>query len=323
MTTTTKAKTDHASKTLAGIMFMLLNALCVSFTVIISKDLTRSLHPNQVLFLYKIAVLIMIVPWCFIGGVKRNLKTKKLGFHVARSAFSVIGHLCFLTALASNMNPLDVTALTYLEPIILMVIGATYFKEKFTNSKLMMIALSFVGAMFITRPSLLTDGALPKLNMNYIYITLALIFWAMNNLTVKILGKTEHTKAQIFYVMTFSAIFSLPLALQEWHPLETWHIKYLAILGTFQLLHSIAFFKALKHADISIVMPFDYCRLLFTGLLAYLVLNQVPNQYSIIGYVFITLGGMIFVRQEAINYRRKNKKAKEEQEAILESEYEI
>lgn len=312
-----------ASKVLAGIVLMIANAMCVSITVITSKHLTHSLHPNQVAFLYKIAVLIVVIPWCFMGGIKKNLSTKKLGLHIARGAFSIVGHLCFLSALASSMNPLDVTALTYLEPIILMVVGVAYFKEKFTNVKLIMVLFSLAGAMFIIKPSLLTQGVMPKLDMNYVYIFLALIFWAMSNLAVKVLGRTEHTKAQLFYVLTFSSLLSLPLAMQEWRPLEMWHAKYLAILAVFHLLHSVSFFKALKYADISIVMPFDYSRLLFTGLLAYVFLGQMPNEFSVVGYCLITVGGLVFIRQETINYRKNNKKAREAQLNTLEAEYEL
>jgi drug/metabolite transporter (DMT)-like permease len=315
-------KTQSSSNTLIGIAFMILNALCISITVITSKQLAQSLHPNQVVFLYKIVVLAVIIPWCFFGGIKKNLKTKKLGLHVSRGALSVIGHLCFMSALY-KMNALDVTALAYLEPIIIMIIGVVYFKEQFTITKVTMLILSLLGALFISCPSIITGEAMPIMNKYYIYIFLALIFWAMNNVSVKILGKTEHTKAQLFYLTSVSSIISLPIAMQDWRPLEWWHLKFLVILGASHLLHSVSFFKALKKADISIVMPFDYTRLVFTGLLAYMFLNEVPSDTSMIGYLLITLGGIIFIRQETINYRKKTKKAKEEKIKELEAEYEL
>jgi len=319
----TSEKLINSSKVFAGIAFMILNALCISITVITSKQLAQSLHPNQVVFLYKIVVLLVIIPWCFMGGIKNNLRTKKLGLHISRGALSVIGHLCFMSALY-RMDALDVTALAYLEPIIIMIIGVIYFKEQFTTAKVLMLLFSFSGAMFIIRPTILTHGHMPNFDKNYIYIFLALIFWAMNNLSVKVLGKTEHTKAQLFYLTSVSSMISLPIAMQDWHPLEMWHVKFLVILGASHLLHSVAFFKALKYADMSIVMPFDYTRLIFTGILSYMFLNSgIPNEYSMIGYALITLGGIVFIRQETINYRKKNKKAREEQLKALESEYEL
>jgi S-adenosylmethionine uptake transporter len=220
-----------------------------------------------------------------------------------------------------KMNALDVTALAYLEPILIVVIGIVYFKEQFTGTKLTMILLSFIGAMFIVRPTFMTSNI--NSSSDSIYIMLALIFWAMNNLSVKVLGRTEHTKAQLFYLTSVSSLISLPIAMQKWHTLEIWHIKYLLILGISHLLHSVSFFKALKYADMSIVMPFDYTRLLFTGIMSYAILEEIPNSYSIIGYCFITLGGIIFIRQETINYRKNSKKAREAQLRTLESEYEL
>lgn len=317
----TNEKSANHGKIIYGISMMLLHAFCMSVVVITSKQLTQSLHPNQVAFLYKAAILFAIIPWCFVGGIKKNLRTKKLGLHAARGAFSISASLCFLSAL-SKINALDVTALTYLEQILIMIIGVVYFKEKFTNTKLTLVLLSFIGAMFIARPSILTHGVMPSFNMDYTNIFLALIFWAMNNTAIKVLGKTEHTKAQLFYMLLISSMFSLPLAMQEWRPLETWHIKYLVILAISHLLHSVAFFKALKHGEMSTVMPFDYTRLLFTGIMSYLFLNEIPNSYSIIGYCLMVLGGMIFIRYEALSYRLKSKKAKEEKLQELGSEYE-
>ena len=83
------------SKTLSGVLLMLLHAISMSFIYTIVKKLSKDLHPNQITFLYKFTVLIFIVPWCIIGGFGRNLRTNKLGLHVARGTFSVMGSLCF------------------------------------------------------------------------------------------------------------------------------------------------------------------------------------------------------------------------------------
>jgi S-adenosylmethionine uptake transporter len=74
------------------------------------------------------------------------------------------------------------------------------------------------------------------------------------------------------------------------------------------LIHSIAFFKAFKFAEMSTVMPFDYSRLVFTGILGYLVLNEVPDRYSLLGYALIVIGGMCSIFYET--HRNRKIKAK-------------
>ena len=141
----------------------------------------------------------------------------------------------------------------------------------------------------------------------------------MNCLVIKILGATERTKAQLFYVMLFSSVFSLPLALYEWRPVELPHTKDILGLALCYLIHYVAFFKAFKYADMSTVMPFDYCRLIFTGILGYFLLQEIPDRYSIFGYILIIFGGLFSIHYET---RRKYKKLTAAKKVELESEYE-
>ena len=61
-------------------------------------------------------------------------------------------------------------------------------------------------------------------------------------------------------------------------------------------------------------MPFDYLRVVFTGLLGYLAFNQVPDKFSIIGYTLIVLGGLYLIRNEG-----KRKGWRRETEELVES----
>jgi drug/metabolite transporter (DMT)-like permease len=300
------------NKSLSGILLMVLHAISMSILYLLSKNLSQSLHPFQVAFLYKLTILICVLPWCLQGNYKANLKTRRIGLHVARGTFSLLGTLCFFVGL-SQVGMTNAAAITYLDHITVILIGFLYFKEKLSNSKLVMILFSLIGVLFIVKPGI------GEFNYHYVYLFLAVIFWAMNCTVIKMLGSSERTKAQLFYVMLFSSIFSLPLALHEWKPIEPWHVKYIFAIAICYLIHAIAFFKALKYADISTVMPFDYCRLVFTGLLGIIFLNEVPDTYAVIGYLMIVFGGIYSINHET---RKKHTKATPAESAKLEAEYE-
>jgi S-adenosylmethionine uptake transporter len=235
-----------------------------------------------------------------------------MGLHVARGTFSLLGTLCFFVGL-SQIGVTDAAAITYLDHIIVILIGFWYFKEKLSHPKVAMIILSFVGVLFIIKPGI------SGFNFYYFYLFLAVIFWALNCTVIKMLGSTERTKAQLFYVMLFSSVFSLPLALHEWRAIEPWHVKYIFAIAVCYLIHAISFFKALKYADISTVMPFDYCRLVFTGLLGIVFLSDVPDTYAFIGYVMIVIGGIYSISHEA---RKEKSKISRAESNKLEAEYE-
>ena len=286
-----KVRSIKLEKSLAGILLMILHAAAMAALYVTAKNLTHVLHPHQVAFLYKFSILIAILPWCMYGGFKKNLKTTKIGVHVTRGTFSVMANLCFFYGL-TGINITDAAAISYLEHIIVVSIGILYFKEHFTKAKIVLIVCGFIGAIFVTKPGF------KEFNSKYFFIFLALVFWAINNLSIKILGKTERGKAQLFYVMLIGSILALPFAIQSWQPIKLEYVKYLALLALFHLIHVISFFKAFKFADISAVMPFDYSRLVFTGLLGYLFLHEMPDKYSIIGYLLIMSGGLYLIKSE-------------------------
>ncbi|MBS0236583.1 MAG: DMT family transporter [Proteobacteria bacterium] len=302
-------------KLLSGIIFMLMQAMAMSAVYVLTKTLTRSLHTHQVAFMYKFAILLAILPWCFVGGIRKNLRTRKIGMHVTRGTFSIMGSLCFFYGL-SNIDVLDAAAITYMEHIIIVLIGVMYFRERLNAQKIVFIVVSFIGALLVIQPGF------KAFNKYYVYIFLALIFWAINNFAIKVLGRTEHTKAQLFYGMLISSLLSFPLALHEWRDLQWWHFKFIAGLALCYLVHLVAFFKAFKYADISTVMPFDYSRLIFTGVLGYLVFGELPDEFSYIGYCLIVLSGLYFMQHEARRLRIASKKLQDDRLLELESKYE-
>ncbi|MFI4984255.1 MAG: DMT family transporter [Rickettsiales bacterium] len=299
------------SKTISGILYMVLHALAMAILYIMTKTVTQSLHPFQVAFMYKFTLLIAILPWVFWGDWRKQLRTKRIGTHVARGTFSLLGTLCFFVAL-SNLSAMNTAAITYLDHILVVLIGFWYFKEKLTDAKLVMVVLSFIGVFFIVKPGV------DSFNKYYVFLFMAVIFWALNCTVIKMLGSTERSKAQIFYVMLFSSMFSLPLALYEWKAVEVWHLKYIFTISLCYLVHSIAFFKAFKHSDMTLVMPFDYFRLVFTGVLGVWILGEVPDQYSLIGYGLIVAGGLYSIFSET---KKSRKRLTEAKKLELEAEY--
>lgn len=299
------------TRVFTGVMFMVIHALAMSISYVFSKELSQTLHPFQVAFLYKFAILICIIPWCFYGDYKKNLKTKRLGMHVARGTFSLLGSLCFFVAVR-GLDIGNATAVTCLEKIIIVMIGIFYFKEKLTHAKFVLITLICCGVVLIVKPGVVA------FNSYYIYLFLAVLFWASNTTVVKVLGSTERTKAQLFYVMMFSSLFSFPMALYEWKSIEPWHFKLILGAALCYLVHSVAFFKAFKFAEMSTVMPFDYTRLIFSGLLGFFILGEAPDQYSIFGYVLIIVGGIYALLYEA----HKKRKVTEATRSELKQEYE-
>ncbi len=320
---------NAGSNAIYGILFMLINTVSLSVLDISAKVLRSEFSSSLIVFIYKFSLFIIILPWVLIEGTKR-IRTKKLPFHVLRSLFGTAGVICFVHGLR-YVNMADAAALENIQYIMVACIGLIFFHEKLTKTKLAAIVLGFVGAIIVVKPGFISQifehtslTTKSEQESNYIFILLAISFWSVNTILVKILGNTEHNKTQMFYLLMFASLWSFPAAFIHWEKIEifsamiplspswlnisniafsTKHLMLLALMGLCYFIHGIAYFNALK-TDLSIVIPFRYTKLIFSALLGYLFFGEIENSYSYIGYFLIISASFILVRYEI---RRKKK----------------
>lgn len=322
---------------LLGALLVLVHALAIAVLYGLTKELRNELSTNLILFLYKFSILLMILPFCLRQGFK-SIRTKKLPLHILRGLLSLSGSVAFFYAV-KFIELVDATAVGYLEQVLWAVIGMVYFAEKITLAKVLSVILSFLGAVLIVYPELitfnqnviqimLTNNSFKGFNYYYVFVFLSIILWTGNCVVVKLLSNTESTKTQLFYVMMFSSLFAIPVAFFKWEDggagmnflywtvksysfdelgLKLEHISMILLLALCYFIHSITFFIALKHAELSAVIPFDYSRLVFTGLIGYMFFNEMPEFGEVIGLLLIVVSGVYLIKTEASRARKKTK----------------
>jgi S-adenosylmethionine uptake transporter len=345
-------KSQITGNTALGISLMLLNVLALAglYVTVKKMEVDFGLSSNIIVFIYKFTILVMILPWCLRGGFK-DLKTEKIWLHISRGCLSIAGSLSIFYAM-KYIKVADVTAVGFLEQILLVIIGIMFFGEKLTKTKVCVVLASFIGVMIVAYPSLLKfetdswvplffkEGGFSSLNPYFIFVFMAIGFWATNCTVVKLLGRTEKSKVQTFYVMLISSLVSAPFAFLNWQDtellglplrypthvlsaqelgLEWEHAKFFALLALFYFTHVIAFFKALQHTELSTLAPLFYSKMVFVAILAYFVNQEVPDPVKYIGYGLIVTAGLWLVRSEA--KRKRREKLKEAEMLVAEEKY--
>lgn len=278
---------------------MLIDALSVSILFASVKFLAKDISSNQIVFLYKFITLIVILPYILKDGL-RYLITQKMKLYIIGGVLSTIASLCLMYGM-QHVPLANATALNYLEKVLLAIIGITYFKEKYTHLKLIAILASFTGAVIVVQPTVLYEGiSFNTIDRNYIYIFISIVLWVMYCITVKMLGRTEHTKTQLFYAVLISTVVSFPAALSSWNTDKLGYnqLALLIVISSCYLIRSVASFNAMKHGDLSIVIPFGYSKIIFTAIIGALIFNESPSLGSYIGYFIIIGSGVALITQK-------------------------
>lgn len=316
-----------------GILFMLINTLSLAFLDIAAKYLSGFMSSTHIVFFYKSSLFLFILPWVFKEGLT-GIKSSKLLTHVIRSLFSVLGAMSFYKGL-EYVQMADAAALENIQYIILVMVGVIFFNEILTKTKIFAMVSGFIGAIIVVKPEIIDiftaeTISTPGFNKYFGFILIAIGFWSMNSITVKILGRTEKNRTQMFYLALFATLWSIPFAIINWKSLhilgftlpinpvgivsmhefqmETKFIPYILFMAFCYFIHGIAYFNSMKY-DLSVVAPFRYTKLLFSGILGYIFFNELQHANSFIGYTLIILSGLLLTRYEIRKYRKRKANA--------------
>ena len=304
---------------------MLLHAASVAGIFTGVKYLSQFFRSVEIVLLYKFILFLCLVLWVLRKGL-HVIYTSNTLLLTIRGMLTAVASLSFMYAL-QHVNMVNATALSYLEQIFWIFIGVIFFKEKITRLKLIAILISFIGAFFILFPDVLGSNANQKFQFNpyYFFVFLTVICWSTNAAIIKKIGKLIKVEIQLLYSMFFAVLVSGMVALFSWKytnvgefsillpgsfcginlGLLRWNnFKYILLITGAYFVHSIAFFFAVKGTDFSLIMPYDYFRLVFIGILNYLVFSDLEAVSNFIGYVFIVSSGVVLARSEYL--KKKN-----------------
>ena len=280
-----------------GIILMLLSTLFFSAMHVLIRQLSMvsDLHPFQIAFFRNFFGLVVFLPLFMRVGLA-PLRTQRFPLHALRAVLNLIAMFTFFMALTLTPVAL-VTALGFTAPIFAALLGYFVLGEVFCLRRWAAIAIGFLGALVILRPGFATVDTGSLLTL------FSALLWACTLIVIRILGRTESSITITSYMNILLAVLSLVPALLVWRTPDALAWLMLLAIGVLGTVAQILIAESLKEAETGVVMPFDFCKLLWVAVLGYLLFGEVPGPFVWLGAV------MIFGSATYIAYR-ENKHAK-------------
>ena len=279
---------------ITGILWMILHCFLISSIVTIAKFLGhKNYSEGQVIFFHSFVALIILLPFALHFEGKKLLKTNLFSLHLLRGIIGTASLFIYFFAL--KFIPLtDGRALALLSPVITFIFAVIFIKENLNIKKSLALMLSLFGGYIIINPGNVSFH--PMLFL----ILAAMIMWSVIDLIIKKLSKTESAIKQLFFLAAFSALFSLPFAIIDWQNPENFvEIFLLILIGVIFIFNSLAIFLAIKNADLTILTPIDFCGMIFTAILSYLVFGEIIKTNSLIGSIIVFSSSLYLIYQES------------------------
>lgn len=294
------AEENNSKDLIIAIVCMLLAASLVAVTTLLAKALgpagsgDAALHPLQVTagrFTFAFLVLVPIVAWQKVDFKNANWRN-----HLLRVGFGWAGISCLFAA-AASMRLADANAISFLNPIVAMILSIPLLGEKVGPWRWAGAAIAFIGAAILTEPG--TNAFQPAA----LIALMAAIFMGAETILIKSLAKKEPTLRILILSNSLGAVVALTASsfVWKWPTPSQWAM--MALLGSTMLVVQALFIQAARRGDTSFIMPFLYTTLLFAGLYDFIVFGVIPNIAGWIGASLIVTGALIVAWRE--HARRK------------------
>ena len=268
-----------------AIILMLLSAFSFSAMQIIVKILDKIPLMEKVFFRNFIslilAYIIIRIKNLSYFGEKENRK-----YLLGRSIFGYAGIILFFFA-TSKMLAADAAILNKLSPIFVIIFAHFFLKESINKIHILALALSFIGAWFVIRPEF-NFSVIPAASglFSAILSGAAYVF-------ISYLGKKESVYTIVFYFSLFSALCSIPFLIFSFVIPNFYDFILLLLLGSLAAFGQIALTYAYNSCPASEISIYDYSNIIFSAILGFIFLSELPDFYSIIGGALIVAASII------------------------------
>lgn len=258
-----------------------ISALLFSVMGICIRYASHTVDNYTIVFFRNVVGLILFLLFIFKQGIG-FVKTEKLWMHTWRSIVGLAAMYGFFYAIA-HLKLSNAMVFTYSSPIFIPLIAWLFLKEKVTTAMLCAAGLGFMGVFCVAKPD---QGLLNWISI--VGISSSLLA-SMAFVTVRALTQTEPPERIVFYFCLIGSLLSVIPMFWVWRPYHLHELFFLVAAGVLANVSQIFMSHAYRLAPAGQIAPVNYIAIIFAGIWGFLLWNEVPDLYSVIGFGIILL----------------------------------
>lgn len=279
------------SPTARGCLLMMIGTLLFSAMHTTIRYASQHLSGMELAFFRNLFGLFVIAPLLVRHG-PALFHTRKIGLHVLRAVINAVSMVCFFIGL--SMTPIArATALAFTAPLFAALFSALFLGEVFRWRRWTAIFVGFFGALVILRPGL------KEIDIGGLLVVFSSLLWAIAMIDIKVLGRTESSLTITAYVTVLLTPLTLVPALWSWQTPSPGLWGWLIFIGVIGTIAQFAITEAIKLADMTVLMPFDFLKLIWATFLGILFFAEVPDALTWVGAAIVFASSFYIVWREA------------------------
>ncbi|TIM22293.1 MAG: DMT family transporter, partial [Mesorhizobium sp.] len=196
----------------------------------------------------------------------------------------------------------EAITLNYAQPLLVVVFSSIFLGEAIRVYRWSAVAVGLVGVLVISWPelTLLSSGAALG-DQEVLGVIAALVAAAISAVAMLLVRNLVQSEPTATIVLWFSvtasvlALLSLPFGWQALTPVQA---GLLVVSGFCGGVAQILMTAAYRHAEASVVAPFEYTSMILGIAVGYLAFGDVPTVHMLIGGLIVVAAGIFIIWRE-------------------------
>ena len=287
---------------LLGITLKIASALAFTLMSAGVKLVAERYPIGEVVFFRSAFALVPLLAWLsWRGDLINAVRTDDLKGHLLRGIISTSG--MFAGFIALSYLPLsDAVAIGYASPLITVVLAALILKETVRAYRWSAVVVGFVGVIIMLLPhlngSIVAQGLAGGAGVGALFALFAACCSAGATIQIRRLMVRERTGAIVFYFSLLTTFMGLMTIVLGWRMPDLADAVLLVVIGILGGIGQILLTLSYRHADTSVIAPFEYTTMLWAVLIGWFAFSQLPQATVAAGGLIVAAAGCFVLWRE-------------------------
>jgi drug/metabolite transporter (DMT)-like permease len=278
-----------------AILFALLCNLLYAIGYALAKVLAVDLNPLEITFLRSGLVLLAAAGLSLRlpdpAGAWRHAAAPPRAWDQRLAAVALIASTTISVAGYALLPFTEAATLGFTGPILLTGLGALLLRERVSPRRWLAVGIGFAGMLVIIRPG----GSLFRWEA-LVPVAAALVYALYQVLVRRLRGAADATDAMVQGAIIGLVLLAPPMLL-VWRSPDVPDLLLLVLYTAVQSAALGALAAAVRRAEVSVLAPWHYSRLVFALLMDATLFGRLPPPEALAGALLIAAGGLLLLRR--------------------------
>jgi drug/metabolite transporter (DMT)-like permease len=280
-----------------GSIIILIASLVSVIMSSLIKHVGQTIPVIEILFFRQVLVLMIISPVIFRNRAT-VFKSSIYGMHFLRATLSIFAMYLGFSAVV-NMPLAEVTAISFARILFTTILAIIFLNEVIGIRRWSSIVIGFIGVLVVIRPD-------PD-NIN-IYalmaVVSALFVSAVQIILRKISQIDKPSTILVFHSVSITLVMSVPTYFQ-WVMPSLHELIFITMIGALMSLMQWMFIQALKVGEAAAIVPMEYVRLLYAGVIGIVFFAETPTVWTLTGAGIIVASTLYTMHRNTLKSSQK------------------